>query len=115
MGLTCEVSSRRVAVQVGLDTICEADVAIRCGEPLGKLATRYTDPLIALKVPSPSTRVVDAGLKLDGDFSLTSLRHRVIVRLDTPTIIHHERGLDGLIATRIVPTGTCSLSRQASS
>jgi Uma2 family endonuclease len=64
-----------------------------------------SDPIIVVEVLSPSTSARDVGAKLVGYFQLPSLRHYLIVRHESRTIVHHERGDDGVIVTRIVRDG----------
>ena len=52
-----------------------------------------------VEVASPSTRKIDASLKLTGYFSLPSVQHYLIVDPDGPPVIHHRRQGDGTILT----------------
>jgi len=61
--------------------------------------------VIVAEVLSPSTSARDVGAKLEGYFRLPSLRHYLIVRTKDLTVVHHERGEDGIILTRIVREG----------
>jgi len=44
---------------------------------------------------------------------LPSARHYLLARTERPTVIHHRRGDDGAIATRIVTAGALALIRRA--
>jgi Uma2 family endonuclease len=71
--------------------------AARCVKP--------SDPVIVAEVLSLSTSARDVGAKLEGCFRLPSLRHYLIVRTEDVAVVHHERGEDGIILTRIVREG----------
>jgi Uma2 family endonuclease len=68
------------------------------------------EPVIVVEVASPSTRKIDASLKLTGYFSLPSVHHYLIVDPDGPPIIHHRRQADGTILTTIVHDGVLILA-----
>jgi Uma2 family endonuclease len=79
-------------------------------------AARLTDdallvpePVIVVEMVSPTAKAHDAGAKLAGDFGLPSVSHYLLVRTERPTVIHHRRGDDGSIATRIVTAGALAL------
>jgi Uma2 family endonuclease len=59
-------------------------------------------------VLSPSTRHIDASLKISGYFRLPSVMHYLIVDPDGPPVIHHARANDAIL-TRIVGEGTIRL------
>ena len=75
-------------------------------------ATRSSscDPIIVVEVLSPSTRARDAGAKLEDYFRLPSVRHYLIVKTDTRSVIHHRKDETGQIATRIVHSGELELA-----
>ena len=75
---------------------------VRCGPPLPPDAVKLRDPVIVVEVLSPSTSARDVGPKLIDYFRLASVQHYLIVGTENRTIIHHERGEDGVILTRIV-------------
>jgi Uma2 family endonuclease len=68
-----------------------------------------SDPLIVVEVVSPSSRGIDAGVKLAGYFSMPSVRHYLIVDTDRQTVIHHHRGEQDLIGVRILRDGRLTL------
>jgi Uma2 family endonuclease len=68
------------------------------------------NPVIVVEVASPSTRKIDASLKLNGYFSLPSAHHYLIIDPDGPPIIHHRRQGDGTILTTIVQDGILTLA-----
>ena len=107
--LPCEAFTDGMAVAVDETTVYEPDAMLRCGAPLSPDAAKVTDPLLVVEVISPSSRARDAGAKLEDYFRLASLRHYLIVKTENRTIIHHRRGDDGAIATRLVRNGAVTL------
>lgn len=103
--LPCEVYPDGMAVEIDTHTVYEPDALVRCGTPLAPDAVKLSDPMIIVEVLSPSTSSRDVGAKLEDYFRLPSVRHYLIVRTENRTIIHHERGSDGIILTRIVREG----------
>lgn len=108
-GLPCELLSDGAAIEVDATTIYEPDVSVRCGPPLPDATVKVTDPMIVVEVLSSSTRAVDTGLKFTDYFRIPSIRHYLIVRAETATVIHHARDKAGAIATRIVSDGALIL------
>ena len=94
-----------MAVEIDERTTYEPDALVRCGTPLPHDALKLSDPVIVVEVLSPSSRARDAGAKLADYFRLPSVRHYLVVRTEDRVIIHHERGDDGVIVTRIVHAG----------
>jgi Uma2 family endonuclease len=58
---------------------------------------------------SPSTRGRDSGAKLEDYFRLPSVRHYLIAKADTRSVIHHARDEAGTIATTILGGGRLRL------
>lgn len=108
-GLPCEVLIDGVVVEVDDFTVYEPDVLARCGPALSDETVRLRDPLIVVEVLSPSSRAVDTGLKFSDYFRIPSLRHYLVVRAETRTVIHHARTEDGTILTRIIRDGRLRL------
>lgn len=108
-GLPCTVYPDGMAVRVDDHTSYEPDVMVRCGDPLPDDAVVAMDPLIVVEVRSPSTASLDAGIKLAEYFRIPSLRHYLMLDVRRRVIVHHERGADGDIATRIVHDGRLRL------
>jgi Uma2 family endonuclease len=108
-GLTCEAFPDGTAVRADAQTIYEPDTLVRCGPPLDDNATELNDPLIVVEVVSPSWHKRDSGAKLEDYFRLPSVRHYLIVKTDTKTIIHHRRDDAGNIATHIIRDGAIRL------
>ena len=94
-----------MAVEVDEHTVYEPDTLLRCGSPLPPNAVKLNDPMVVVEVLSPSTSGRDVGAKLEGYFRLPSVRHYLIVRAESRTIVHHQRGENGIILTRIIHEG----------
>ena len=107
--LPCEAFSDGMAVEIHAHSVFEPDALVRCGDPLPPNAIKLSDPLIVVEVLSPSTSARDVGAKLEGYFSLPSVRHYLILRCESRSIVHHERGQDGVILTRIIHDGPIRL------
>ncbi len=101
-GLPCDVYPDGMAVAVDATTVYEPDVLLRCGPRVPDDTVRLNDPVVVVEVLSPSTRSRVSGSKLIDYFRLPSVRHYLIVRTDDRAIIHHARGDNGTILTRIV-------------
>jgi Uma2 family endonuclease len=108
-GAPCEAFIDGVVVQADATTVYEPDALVRCGPPLDDRVVRITDPIIVVEVVSPSTRSVDSGVKFASYFRIPSVRHYLLVRMETRTIVHHARANDGTIASRIVSDGALRL------
>jgi Uma2 family endonuclease len=103
--LQCEAYPDGMAVEIDDATTYEPDALVRCGTPLPPDAIKLNDPIIVVEVLSPSSLARDSGAKLADYFRLPSVRHYLIVRTEDRVVIHHARGDDGAIATRIIRDG----------
>jgi Uma2 family endonuclease len=107
-GLSCEALPDGMTIKIDERTAYEPDALVHCGAPLADDALLVPEPVIAVEVLSP-TKAHDAGAKLADYFRLPSVRHYLLVRTERPTVIHHRRGDDGSIATRVVTAGALAL------
>lgn len=64
---------------------------------------------MVVEVLSPSNAMKDLRDKLVGYFQVPSILHYLIVDPDNRLVIHHARGGDDVIATRIVSDGSLRL------
>jgi Uma2 family endonuclease len=108
-GLVCHMLPDGATVRVAQDTAHEPDALVYCGPKLPGDAIEVPSPVIVVEVSSPSTRKIDASVKLAGYFRLPSVEHYLIVDPDGPPIIHHRRQSDGSILTRLISDGTVRL------
>jgi Uma2 family endonuclease len=103
--LDCTAYVEGPGVIVDEDTIYEPDAMVRCGpRPEGDPVALH-DPLIVVEVLSRSTKRNDTVFKLPDYFSISSLRHYVIVGLKPFVVVHHRRNDAGGIETRLLPGG----------
>jgi Uma2 family endonuclease len=107
--LPCHVLPDGMTVRIDSATAYEPDAVVYGGSKLPPSALEVLNPVIVVEVVSPSSRQTDLSLKLAGYFRLPSVVHYLIVDPSEPLIIHHARGRDDLIATRIVREGAITL------
>ncbi len=108
-GLNCHMQPDGATVRVAADKAHEPDALVYCGAKLPGDSIEIPNPVIVVEVSSPSTRRIDASLKLAGYFSLESLHHYLIIDPEGPPLIHHQRQRDGTVLTRIVHAGPLRL------
>ncbi len=101
----CHVLTDGATVKIDDQTAYEPDALVYCGEKLARDAIIVPEPVIVVEVISPSSEARDAGVKLAGYFRLPSLVHYLIVDPDDRLVVHHQRGEDGNIATRVIEDG----------
>lgn len=109
-GLPCHMLPDGATVRVSRHVAHEPDALVYCGPKLPRNAIEVPNPIIVVEVASPSTRKIDASLKLNGYFSLASVHHYLIVDPDGPPLLHHRRQADGTILTTIVHDGVLTLA-----
>lgn len=108
--LNCHMLPDGATVRVAEDSAYEPDALIYCGPELPNDAVEVPAPVIVVEVTSPSSRRVDASIKLIGYFSLPSAHHYLIVDPDRLPIVVHSRQSDSSILTRLVGGGRIHLS-----
>jgi Uma2 family endonuclease len=108
-GLPCHMLPDGMTVRVEETTAHEPDALVYCGPELAPSAIEVPNPVIVVEVLSPSTRRIDATAKLAGYFRLPSVAHYLIVDPTKPMIVHHARGAEGTLVTRIVTEGSITL------
>ena len=109
-GLPCHMLPDGATVRVSQYVAHEPDALVYCGAELPRDAIEVPEPVIVVEVASPSTRRIDASLKLSGYFGLPSVQHYLIVDPDGPPVLHHRRQADGTILTSIVHDGVLTLA-----
>lgn len=108
-GLPCHMRPDGAVVRIADDVAHEPDALVYCGPKLPGDSVEVPDPLIVVEVASPSTRRIDASLKLKGYFSRPSVQHYLIIDPEGPPVIHHKRQADGTILTALVGEGVLRL------
>ena len=108
-GVACQALPDGATVEVGEGTNYEPDALVNCGPPMGDDEVAAPNPVVVVEVPSPSSRSLDAGLKLADYFRVPSIRHYLIVGAGRRLVVHHRRGEDGGIETRLLTEGAIAL------
>ena len=108
-GLACEALPDGASIRIDNRTVYEPDALVRCGPPAPGDVVEVNDPVIVVEVISPSSRGIDAGVKLARYFSLPSVRHYLIVDTDQRVVIHHRRDEAGPIGVQIINDGPLTL------
>jgi Uma2 family endonuclease len=104
--LGCEMLPDGMTVRVDLHTAHEPDALVYCGPKLPPDTIEVPNPVIVVEVLSPSTRHIDAAVKLGGYSSIPSIFHDLIFDPDGRPTLHHERTGPDRFATQIVRGGT---------
>jgi Uma2 family endonuclease len=107
--LPCQALTDGATVRVDELTAYEPDALVYCGQELPPTALEVPNPIVIVEVLSPSSRRIDASLKLGAYFRLLSVMHYLIVDPTQPSIVHHARGTDDVILTRVVTSGSIAL------
>jgi Uma2 family endonuclease len=107
--IPCRVLPDGMTVRIDESTAHEPDALVYCGPRLAPSAIEVPNPVIVVEVLSPSTRHIDAQIKLAGYFRLSSVMHYLVIDPDKPLVLHHARNADGTILTRIVSDGMIGL------
>ena len=107
--IPCRVLPDGMTVRIDELTAHEPDALVYCGPRLAPSAIEVPNPVIVVEVLSPSTRHIDAQIKLAGYFRLSSVMHYLVIDPDKPLVLHHARNADGTILTRIVSDGMIGL------
>jgi Uma2 family endonuclease len=108
-GLACYVLPDGATIRVDSATAYEPDALVYCGQRLPPSTIEIPSPVVVVEVLSPSTQRIDTTLKLEGYFRLPSLFHYLIVDPLRRSVVHHARGADDTIITRIVTDGSITL------
>jgi len=108
-GLPCEAFTDGIAVVIDEMTTREPDALVQCGKPIEAESLVADAPVVLVEVVSPASTRSDSGAKLAEYFSLPTVCHYLIVDPVRHVVIHHERGSDGEIVTRIRHEGELRL------
>jgi Uma2 family endonuclease len=105
----CRALTEGGAVRIDAGTVFEPDVLVYCGPRLPADALEVSSPVIIVEVLSPGTAARDHGVKLEGYFSLPSVMHYLILDAERRRVVHHKRGRDDALETRIWRDGVLRL------
>lgn len=101
-GVPCHALVDGPVVRVHSSKVYKPDGLVYCGPRLPDDVTEINTPTILLEVISKRTAEIDFGDKLEGYFSLESVRHYVILDPLRKCAILHSRGTGDALATRIL-------------
>ena len=107
--LPCDMLPDGTTVRVDASTAFEPEALVYCGAKLPPSALEVPNPIIVAEVISPSSKKIDASVKLAGYFQVPSVKHYLIVDPDRPLITHHARRSDGASLARDVHEGAIVL------
>jgi Uma2 family endonuclease len=109
-GLPCHMMPDGITVRIDAATTFEPDALVYCGPPIDLDAIEVPNPVVVVEVLSAGAVLVDSGGKLPGYFSVASVAHYLMIDPVKRLVIHHARGTEGLIETRIASEGTLDLT-----
>jgi Uma2 family endonuclease len=105
----CRFVLDSAAVRIDQRSLYQPDALVYRGDPVSGDAQEIPNPVVVFEVLSPGNAVTDLRDKLQGYFRVSSIQHYLIVDPDKRIVIHHARGADDAVATRIVSEGTVRL------
>ena len=105
----CRFVLDSAAVRIDAKNSYQPDVLVYCGEPLSGEAVEVPEPIIVVEVLSPGNAMTDLRDKLLGYFRVASVQHYLIIDPDKRLVIHHARGKDDVVSTRILTAGQIAL------
>lgn len=108
-GVPCRAMPDGMTVRIDDHTAFEPDALVYCGERAAPDAIEIPNPVIVVEVVSPGTRSVDQGAKLRGYFRVRSIAHYLILYPDNRLVVHHARGADEAVITRMISEGNLTL------
>jgi Uma2 family endonuclease len=108
-GRACEAFPHGMSVRIDDQTVYEPDAMVRCGPRAPDDAIEVGDPVIVVEVVSRASRSTDSGAKLGDYFTLSSVRHYLVLNTDARAVTHHHRAEDGTIVTRVLREGRLDL------
>ena len=102
-------SPKVAAVRIDAGTVFEPNVLVYCGPRLPADSLEDSSPVVVVEAPSPGAAARDHGAKLEGYFSLPSVMHYLLLDADRGRVVHHKRGRDDMLETRIWRDGVLRL------
>ncbi len=105
----CRFVLDSAVVRVDARNSYQPDVLVYCGEPLAGDALEVPNPVVVVEVLSPGNALTDLRDKLQGYFRVASIHHYLVIDPDKRLVIHHTRGHDDVVGTRIVTTSQIAL------
>lgn len=100
--MPCRFVLDSAMVRIDTTNSYQPDVLVYCGDPVSGDALVVPNPVIVVEVRSPSNAMTDLRDRLQGYFRVSSVQHYLIVDPDKRLTIHHARGSDDIVSTRII-------------
>lgn len=108
-GLPCRAVTDGATVRVSRTRVFKPDALVYCGPRVPPDTVEFPEPVVVVEVVSPDSAERDHRAKLEGYFSLAGVQHYLIVDPEAQTVIHHRRGPDDDLLTRVRRTGELKL------
>jgi Uma2 family endonuclease len=105
----CRFVLDSAVVRIDARNSYQPDVLVYCGEPVSGDTLEIANPVVVVEVLSPGNAITDLRDKLQGYFRVVSIQHYLVVDPDKRLVIHHARGKDDVVGTRIVTSGLVAL------
>jgi Uma2 family endonuclease len=105
----CRFVLDSAVVRIDARNSYQPDVLVYCGEPVSGDTLEIANPVVVVEVLSPGNAMTDLRDKLQGYFRVASIQHYLVVDPDKRLVIHHTRGKDDAVSTRIVTSGQLTL------
>lgn len=105
----CRFVLDSAAVRIDARNSYQPDLLVYCGDPVSGDAVEVPNPVVVVEVLSPGNAITDLRDKLQGYFRIPSIAHYLVIDPDKRLVIHHTRGHDDVIGTRIVTSGALTL------
>ena len=96
-------------VRVSPSMVYKPDGLVYCGTRLPPDTVEIREPVIVFEVLSEESAKRDHGDKVEAYFAVPSVQHYLIVDPERYAIVHHRRGTDDNLLTRIRRSGTLRL------
>ncbi len=109
LGAPCHVTKDGAIVRISANSAFEPDGVVYCSPRLSPERVEIPEPVIVVEVLSDGTAARDQGPKLAGYFSLPSVAHYLILDPERREVVHHWRGDDGGIESRVLTDGPLRL------
>jgi Uma2 family endonuclease len=107
--LPCRFVLDSAAVRIDARNSYQPDLLVYCGDPISGDALEVPNPVVVVEVLSPGNAITDLRDKLQGYFRVPTIVHYLVLDPDKRLIIHHTRGQDDVIGTRIITSGSMTL------
>lgn len=95
--LPCEAFSDGVSIVIERYRTREPDASVQCGGIPDANSLTLDKPVIVVEVVSPTSEKHDFGQKLSDYFSVSTIRHYLIVDAEKRFVLHHRRSDSGSI------------------